>query len=88
MDKDKYTKTYKEITQEISELSTLVARSLSIPSALREVADDRDFRSTYESLSRENKQRFWKSIIASITFDDTPDTRGKGAYIPYRVTFL
>ena len=47
-----------------------------------------DFRSTYESLSRENKQRFWKSIIASITFDDTPDTRGKGAYIPYRVTFL
>ena len=88
MDKDKYTKTYKEITQEISELSTLVARSLSIPSALREVADDRDFRSTYESLTRENKQRFWKSIIASITFDDTPDTRGKGAYIPYRVTFL
>lgn len=88
MDKDKYAKAYKEISLEISELSILMDRTLTIPHALQAVADDNDFRNTYENLTRENKQRFWKSIIESITFDDTPDTRGKGAYIPYRVTFL
>lgn len=88
MDKAKYTKSYKEINQEISELSLLLDHSLMIPAALREVADDRNFRSTYDSLTRENKQRFWKSIIASITFDDTPETKGRGAYIPYKVSFL
>ena len=88
MDKDKYAKAYKEINLEISELSILIDRTLTIPHALQAVADDNDFRNTYENLTRENKQRFWKSIIESITFDDTPDTRGKGAYIPYKVSFL
>lgn len=88
MDKEKYTKSYKEINLEISGLSILIDRTLTIPHALQAIVNDRDFRGTYEALTRENKQRFWKSIIELITFDDTPDTRGRGAYIPFRVSFL
>lgn len=88
MDKEKYVKSYKEISSEISELSSLIDHTLTAPHALQEIVDDKDFRDTYESLTRENKQRFWKSIIESITFDDTPETRGRGAYIPFRVSFL
>jgi hypothetical protein len=51
------------------------------------VANDEDFLQTYQALSRENKQRFWKSIIASITYDDTPETRGRGTFIPFKITF-
>lgn len=88
MDKEKYAKTYKEISQEISELSILMDRSVIVPNALREIADDADFRKTYENLTRENKKRFWKSIIQSITFEDTPATRGRGKIIPFHVEFL
>lgn len=86
--KEKYTKAYKEINLEIAKLMPIIDRTLTVPHALQEVIDDRDFRGTYEALTRENKQRFWKSIIESITFDDTPETRGRGAYIPFRVIFL
>ena len=88
MDKEKYAATYKEISREISELSTQIDASSAIPPSLRAIVDDHDFRATYDALTRENKQRFWKSIISSITFDDTPETRGKGAYIPFKVIFL
>lgn len=88
MDKEKYVRTYKEISAEISELSSLIDHTLTAPHALQEVVDDKDFRNTYELLTQENKQQFWKSIIESITFDDTPETRGRGAYIPFRVSFL
>lgn len=89
MDKEKYAKAYKEINSEISELSAAItARSLTVPHALQAVVDDNDFRTTYEALTRENKQRFWKSIIESITYEETPTTWGKGAYIPFEVYFL
>ena len=87
IDKEKYAATYKELSREISELSAQVDTAPAIPSALRAIVDDRDFRATYDSLTRENKQRFWKSIISSITFEDTLETRGKGAYIPFKVVF-
>ena len=88
LSKEKYAAAYKEISQQISDLSLLADRSLAIPAALQEIADDKEFRKTYDALTRENKQRFWKSIIASITFEDTPESRGKGAYIPFQVVFL
>lgn len=88
IDKEKYTVTYKEISREISELSAQIDAAPAIPASLRAVVDDHDFRATYDALTRENKQRFWKSIISSITFDDTPETRFKGAYIPFKVVFL
>lgn len=71
----------------MSELATLTDYSPAIFSPLQSVADDKDFRTTYDALTQENKQRFWKSIIESIAFDDTPETRGRGAYIPFKVTF-
>lgn len=88
MAKDKYIKVYKEISNEISDLALMIDRSLAVPSALMEIASDKDFRNTYEKLTRENKQRFWKSIISAIKWEDTPDTRGKGAVIPFKVIFL
>lgn len=88
IDREKYAATYKELGREISDLSILIDCSPTIPSTLRAIVDDHDFRATYNALSRENKQRFWKSIIASITYEDTPETRGKGAYIPFKVIFL
>ena len=88
MNKEKYLAAYKDISRQISELSLLIDRSFIIPSALQEIADDANFRETYESLTRKSKQRFWKSIVKSITFDPTPETFGKGAYIPFQVIFL
>lgn len=88
IDKEKYTVTYKEISREISELSAKIDAAPAISPTLRAIVDDHDFRTTYDALTRENKQRFWKSIISSITYDDTPETRGKGAYIPFKVIFL
>ena len=87
IDKDKYATTYKSISQEISALSLLIDHTPAIPAAICEVANDEDFLQTYQALSRENKQRFWKSIIASITYDDTPETRGTGTFIPFKITF-
>ena len=88
MDKEKYAATYKEISREISELSIQIGEAPAISPSLRAVVDDHDFRATYNALTRENKQRFWKSIISSITFDDTPETRYRGACIPFKVVFL
>ena len=88
MPKEKYLKVHKETSRQLSELSLLVDRTTQIPTALRDIATDKDFHATYNALTRENKQKFWKSIIASITFDPTPETRGKGAYIPFKVIFL
>ena len=88
MDKEKYTASYKQINQEIAELTARIDRSLIVPATLQEIADSQNFRKTYDSLTRESKQHFWKSIIKSITFDPTPDTRGPGAVIPFHVVFL
>lgn len=88
MSKEKYIAAYKDLSRQISELSLMLDRSFVIPAALQEVADDTNFRETYESLTRKSKQKFWKSIVKSITFDPTPETFGKGAYIPFKVVFL
>lgn len=88
MDKEKYAATYKEISREISALSVQIGEVPAISPSLRTVVTDHDFRATYDALTRENKQRFWRSIISSITFEDTPETRYRGAYIPFKVIFL
>lgn len=88
IDKEKYAATYKELSREISDLSVQIDCAPTIPPSLRAVVDDHDFRATYNALTRENKRRFWRSIISSITYEDTPETRGKGAYIPFKVIFL
>ncbi|MBQ8698437.1 MAG: recombinase family protein [Schwartzia sp.] len=87
MDKTKYVASYRQISQELSDLSVLAAQSLSVPANLQNIADDNDFCSTYDNLTRENRQRFWKSIISSISFPDTPETRGPRV-IPFKVVFL
>ena len=88
MDKEKYAATYKEISREISALSVQIGDLPAISPSHRAVVTDHDFRATYDALTRENKQRFWRSIISSITFEDTPETRYRGAYIPFKVIFL
>ena len=88
IDKEKYAATYKELSREISDLSIQIDCVPTIPPSLRAVVNDHDFRATYNALTRENKRRFWRSIISSITYEDTPETRGKGAYIPFKVIFL
>ena len=88
IDKDKYRTSYQRISREISELSLQIKHKPQISPVLQQIKNDTDFRNTYEKLTRENKQRFWKSIISSITFPNTPDTRGQGAYIPFVVEFL
>ena len=85
--KDMYKKDYKKLKEQQSALDVPL-RLPTIPKNLQKLAHSTDFRQTYESLTRENKKRFWCSIIQSITFDDKPETRGKGAYIPFRVKFL
>ena len=87
IDKDTYRADYDKLQQKISE----AARAADFPKvrpALREIANEKDFRSTYESLSRENKRAFWHSIIERIDFDDTPENRGRGKTIHFRATFF
>lgn len=88
MSKEKYLKSYKEISGEISDLTLALDTPLSVPVGLREIVNDKDFVNTYNNLTRENKHKFWRSIISRIEWKDTPDTRGKGAYIPFKVIFL
>lgn len=88
MSKDKYAASYKEINKELSALSVLVDSNLTTSPILREIAANDNIRTMYDNLTRENKQRFWKTIFRTITYKDTPETRGKGAYIPFEVTFL
>ncbi len=88
MSKEKYLKSYKEISGEISDLTLALDTPLSVPVGLREIVNDKDFVNTYNNLTRENKHKFWRSIISRIEWKDTPNTRGKGAYIPFKVIFL
>ncbi|MBR6268636.1 MAG: recombinase family protein [Selenomonadaceae bacterium] len=88
IDKSKYIASYKAISQELSELTASLDRSLSVPAAMVDVANDDNFLETYNSLTRENKQRFWKSIIDRITYYHPEGTRGKGIEIPFHVVFL
>ena len=61
---------------------------ISIPgAALQQIIGTDDFTAVYGSLTRENKRRFWRSILRNITFVDTPATRGR-AEIPFIVEFL
>ena len=68
IDKEKYYQSRLKITREISELSLKVNRMPTIPPTLIQISNDNDIQSTYDKLTTENKQRFWKSIIASISF--------------------
>lgn len=87
IDKDTYRADYEQLQQKISEASR-IADFPKIRPALLDIANEKDFRSTYESLSRENKHAFWHTIIERIDFDDLPENRGKGKTIHFRVTFL
>ena len=88
MDKQKYTSAYVAISQELSELTAQMSEAPSIPPTMTDIINDNTFLETYSNLSRESKQRFWKSLISRITFEDTPESRGKGKTIPFHVEFL
>ena len=88
IDKEVYTQEYLTLKQKIAELSVVIEKSSLSRPAVWEVVESKDFRETYESLTRENKRRFWQSLISRITFEDTPESRGKGGTFVFRVEFL
>lgn len=88
IDKDTYRADYDKFQAQISNVAHFRDRLPKISPALREIANEKGFRDTYESLTRENQRIFWHSIIEFIDFDDLPENRGKGKVIHFRVTFL
>ena len=88
IDKDVYEKDYVELRRKADELSVQINKAPSITPAVWQTVEAGDFKETYESLSRENKRRFWQSIISSLTFEDTPESRGRGGKYVFHVTFL
>ncbi len=88
IDKDTYRSDYEKLQEKISHAARSTDKLPKISSTLLEIANEKDFRGTYESLSKENKRVFWHSIIKYIDFDDLPENRWKGKIIHFRVTFL
>ncbi len=88
IDKEVYRADYEKLQGQISKAARLADNPPEVPAALMEIANEKGFRNTYESLSRENRRTFWHSIISHIDFDDLPENRGKGKTIHFRVTFL
>lgn len=88
IDKDTYRSDYEELQAKVSKAARAEDNPPRISPALKEIANEKGFRDTYESLTRENQRIFWHSIIEHIDFDDLPENRGKGKTIHFRVTFL
>ena len=88
IDKEAYRADYEKLQGQISKAARLADNPPEVPAALMEIANEKGFRNTYESLSRESRRTFWHSIISHIDFDDLPENRGKGKTIHVRVTFL
>lgn len=88
IDKATYKADHDKLNVLLAEISLQETYSPPVPIALREIVAAADFKSTYNELTRENKQRFWKSIISRITFEDTPESRGRGGKFVFNVEFL
>ncbi|MBR3722810.1 MAG: recombinase family protein [Selenomonadaceae bacterium] len=88
IEKEIYEKEYVTLKQKASELTVLIEKAPPTHSHLCKVIEAADFRNTYEALTRENKRRFWHSLISRITFEDTPESRGKGGTFVFYVDFL
>ena len=88
IDKDIYEKDYMALRRKADELSVLIDKAPAFHPEAWDTVTSGDFKDTYEALSRENKRRFWQSIISSITFEDTPESRGKGGKFVFHVDFL
>ena len=87
IDKDTYKEDYQKLQSQMND--AIKASNLpKVSPALQEIANEENFRSTYDTLSRDNKRAFWHTIVKTIEFDDLPENRGKGKVIEYRVTFL
>ncbi|MBO6304806.1 MAG: recombinase family protein [Selenomonadaceae bacterium] len=88
IEKEIYEKEYVTLKQKASELTVLIEKAPPTHSHWCEVIEAADFRSNYEALTRENKRRFWHSLISRITFEDTPESRGKGGTFVFHADFL
>lgn len=88
IDKDTYRADYEKLQAQVSEATRAEINLPIISPTLQEIANEKDFRQTYESLTKKNQRIFWHSIIKYIDFDDLPENRGKGKIIHFRVTFL
>ena len=88
IDKATYRGDYEKIQGRIAGIYRQKDNIPKISPALRDLAKEKDFRTTYESLTRENKRIFWHSIISRIDFDDLPGNFGKGKDPCFRVIFL
>ena len=88
IDKDTYRADYEKLQAQISNAARAEDNPPRISPALKEIANEKGFRDTYESLSRESKRTFWHSIIKRIEFDDLPENRGRAKIIHFRVAFL
>ena len=88
IDKEDYEADYVALKKKAAELSVLIDKSPSFSSSVWKEVESADFRETYNSLTRENKRRFWQSLISSITFEDTPESRGKNGKFVFHVDFL
>ena len=87
IDKEMYRKEFAKLREQQATLSAPVAPLPAVSPALQQIVGTDDFTAVYGSLTRENKRRFWRSILRNITFVDTPATRGR-AEIPFIVEFL
>ena len=87
IDKAVYEADYVKLKQKEAELSVLIDKTPTVRTAAWQVVESSNFQETYQSLSRENKRRFWQSLISRITFEDTPESRGRNGVICFRVQF-
>ena len=88
IEKDEYEKDYVALRKKAAELTVRIEKAPSVRSSAWEMVNSEHFRDTYESLTRENKRRFWHSFIADMTFEDTPESRGYGGKFSFSVNFL
>ena len=88
IDKETYRADYEKLQERVSKAARTEDNLPKVAPALREIVNEKGFRDTYESLSRESKRTFWHSIIKRIEFDDLPENRGRAKIIHFRVAFL
>lgn len=88
IEKSEYEKDYVALRQKAAELTVRIEKVPSIRSSAWEMVNSENFHDTYNSLTRENKRRFWHSFIADMTFEDTPESRGYGGKFSFKVNFL
>ena len=87
IDKETYRTDYEKLRGRISDAARREFQTPKVSPVLREIVNEKGFRDTYESLSRENRRAFWHSIIEHIDFDDLPENR-YGKLREFRVSFL